>query len=122
MKSGTIAKHSARKSAATLAISECTISSSMASICNRAGWKKGGTRDKYIKHESAGDQFLGHTLCGLSSITKKFSISPPLFNPGQREIYEIDKSLQCNVVVSYSTTMFEVWCMCFAQVFYHNIF
>ena len=37
-----IGTHSARKGAATLAASGCTIAPSMASICNRAGWKLGG--------------------------------------------------------------------------------
>jgi len=53
---GVIGSHSARKGAATLAASGCTVSPSMASICTRAGWKLGGTRDKSIKFENAGDQ------------------------------------------------------------------
>ena len=48
----------------------------MASIYDRAGWKMGGTRDKYIKYESVGGQFLGRTLCGLNSLVKEFSTSP----------------------------------------------
>ena len=55
VKVGSIASHSARKGVATLAASGCTVSPSMASICNRARWKMGGTRDKYIKYESARD-------------------------------------------------------------------
>ena len=39
---GCIGTHSARKGAATLAASGCTIAPSMASICNRAGWKWSG--------------------------------------------------------------------------------
>jgi hypothetical protein len=76
VKVGSIGSHSARKGAATLAASGCTVSPSMASICNWAGWKIGGTRDKYIKYDSAGDQFLGRTLCGLNSLVKEFSTSP----------------------------------------------
>jgi hypothetical protein len=77
VKVGSIGLHSARKGAVTLAASGCTVSPSMASICNRTGWKMGGTRDKYIKYEAAGDQFLGQTLCGLDSLVKEFSVPPP---------------------------------------------
>jgi hypothetical protein len=42
VKVGTIGSHSARKGAATLAASGCTISPSMSSICNRAVIGPGG--------------------------------------------------------------------------------
>ena len=42
VKVGSIGTHSARKGAATLAASGCTVSPSMAAICNRAQWKMGG--------------------------------------------------------------------------------
>jgi hypothetical protein len=98
VKVGTIGSHSARKGAATLAASGCTVSLSMSSICNRAGWKMGGTRDKYIKYESAGDQFLGRTLCGLSSLVKEFSTSPPFFNLGASELASVDHFLWSHLV------------------------
>jgi hypothetical protein len=54
VKVSSIRSHSARKGATTLAASGCTVSPSMASICNHAGWKLGGTRDKYMKYKAAG--------------------------------------------------------------------
>jgi hypothetical protein len=80
VKVGTIGSHSARKGAVTLVASSYTVSPSMSSICNRAGWKMGGTRGKCIEYEAAGDQFLRRTLCGLNSLVKEFSTSPPFFD------------------------------------------
>lgn len=124
VKPGTIGTHSARKGAATYAASGCTICPSMSSICNRAGWKLGGTRDKYIKYEAAGDQFLGRTLCGLNSLTKEFSLSPPFFNMDEDELSGVDRLLMSFVAdgsVMIAPT-FEVLRMCFACVVYHNQF
>lgn len=124
VKPGTIGTHSARKGAATYAASGCTVCASMSAICNRAGWKLGGTRDKYIKYEGAGDQFLGRTLCGLNSLTKEFSMSPPFFNMNEEELDEVDRLLMSFVpdgsVIAVPT--FEVLRMCFACVVYHNGF
>jgi hypothetical protein len=55
----------------------------------------GGTRDKYIKYKLASDQFLGRTLCGLSSLVKEFSTSPPFFNLGASELASVDHFLWC---------------------------
>ena len=40
----------------------------------------GGTRDKYIKFENAGDQHLGRVLCGLNPLSVDFSLTPPFFD------------------------------------------
>jgi hypothetical protein len=124
VKPGTIGTHSARKGAATYAASGCTVCASMSAICNRAEWKLGGTRDKYIKYEAAGDQFLGRTLCGLNSLTKEFSMSPPFFNMNEQELDELDRLLMSFVadgsIIAVPT--FEVLRMCFACVVYHNRF
>ena len=110
VKVGTIGSHSARKGAATVAANGCTISPSMASICTRAGWTMGGTRDKYIKYESTGDQFLGRTLCGLNSLVKEFSTSPPFFNMTYDELVPIDYLIRNHIIGggACSTSMFEV--------------
>jgi Phosphoenolpyruvate-protein kinase (PTS system EI component in bacteria) len=126
VKPGTIRTHSARKGAATYAASGCTVSAStMSAICNRDGWKLGGTRNKYIKYEAAGDQFLGRTLCGLNSLTKEFSMSPPLFNMVEKELNELDRLLIPFVPDGSSITAvptFEVLQICFACVVYHKKF
>ncbi len=122
VKAGTIGTHSARKGAATIAASGCTVAPSMSSICNRAGWKMGGTRDKYIKYENAGDQFLGRTLTGLNSLDKEFSISPPFFHLPQQEMQSVDNLLRSHVVGASNccTKTFEVLRNCFASVVYHR--
>jgi hypothetical protein len=122
VKVGSIGSHSARKGAATLAASGCTVSPSMASICNRAGWKMGGTRDKYIKYEAAGDQFLGRTLCGLNSLVKEFSVSPPFFDMNASEVATIDGYMKSNTAggMQMGPKIFEVTRMCFASLVYHQ--
>ena len=60
-----IGSHSARKGAATYASAGTTCCPSIAAICNRAGWKMGGSRDKYIHSADASDQYLGRVLAGL---------------------------------------------------------
>ena len=119
---GTLGTHSARKGAATFAASGCTISPSMASICNRAGWKMGDTRDKYIKYEAAGDQFLGRTVCGTSSLTKEFAHSPPFFDSSPQEQTHIDEYIKKHLVGGrdIDEKLFAVVRMCFASVCYHH--
>lgn len=123
VKKESIGTHSARKGAATLAASGCTIAPSMSSICNRAGWKMGGTRDKYIKYESAGDQFLGRTLACLNSLTQEFSISPPFFHTlPDAQAEGIDTLLRSHIVGGSrcSSKLFELLRMCFASMIYHR--
>ena len=96
----------------------------MSSICNRAGWTIGGTRDKYIKYENAGDQFLGRTLAGLNSLKQEFSISPPFFHLEEKNKDNVDVLLRSNLVGGRrcSSAMFEVLQMCLASVIYHKNF
>ena len=72
--------HSLWKGSSTFAASGSTLTPSMASICNQAGWKMGGTRDKHIKFENAGDQYLGRTLTGLDLLSSEFGVTPPYFD------------------------------------------
>jgi hypothetical protein len=83
----------------------------------------GGTRDKYIKFENAGDQYLGRCLTGLNSLHKEFSISPPFFNTTvEAEKAGIDRLLRTHVVGGggISAPLFEVLRMCFASVVHHR--
>ena len=81
-----------------------------------------GARDKYIKFENAGDQFLGRTLAGLDSLSKNFSISPCFFHLTQAEMSAIDQLLHDNVVGAATCTSktFEVLRICFAALVYHR--
>jgi hypothetical protein len=84
----------------------------------------GGTRDKYIKYKAAGDQFLGRTLCGLNSLVKEFSTSPPFFDVNAGELASVDHYLRSNIVGGgrIGAKIFEVSQMCFASVVYHQVY
>ena len=40
----------------------------------------GGVEDRYLKRESAGDQYVGRCAAGLDQLSKRFSFSPPYFD------------------------------------------
>ena len=65
---------------ATFVASGCVVSPPMSAIYLRAGWSMGSVKDRYIHHESAGDQFVGQTVTGLSSLSTDFACSPPYFD------------------------------------------
>ena len=58
----------------------CTVLPPIVSICVRAGWVMGGVKDRYLKRESAGDQYVGRCAAGLDQLSKRFSVSPPYFD------------------------------------------
>ena len=116
------ASHSVRKGSSTYAASGCTVAPSMASICNRAGWKMGGTRDKYIKFENAGDQHLGRVLSGLNPLSIDFSLTPPFFDvENEMEMVEIDRFLRSRIENSenISDKTFTLVRYCFASLCFH---
>ena len=55
---GDLGTHSCRKGVATMVAAGCTVSPPIVSICVRAGWVMGGVKDRYLKRESAGDQYV----------------------------------------------------------------
>jgi integrase len=71
--------HSIRKGAATYCSNGTTAGVSFSAVCVRAGWSIGGTVDRYIHHESAGDQVCGRTVAGLDVASFHFAASPPHF-------------------------------------------
>jgi len=69
--------HSCRKGAITVVSIGCTVSPPIASICLRAGWTLGTTKDWCIHYNNkAGDQFCGRCVTGISSLKKEFATSP----------------------------------------------
>lgn len=72
--------HSERKGAASYTASGSTHCPSIISIHLRAGWVIGGVQDRYIRYESAGDFFVGRTVCGLPSDKPEFATLPPHFD------------------------------------------
>lgn len=74
-----IGVHSIRKGAATYASNISTSNATFAAVCHRAGWSMGGTKDRYLQFEAAGDQVVGRTVAGLEVHTFRFLVSPPHF-------------------------------------------
>ena len=77
---GGLGTHSCRKGVATMVAAGCTVSPPIVSICIRAGWVMGGVKDRYLKRESAGDQYVGRCAAGMDQLSKSFTISPPYFD------------------------------------------
>ena len=40
----------------------------------------GGVKDRYLKRESAGDQYVGRYDAGLDQLSKRLYVSPPYFD------------------------------------------
>ena len=68
--------HSIRKGSITIFATGCTVSPPMASICLRAGWSTIPIKDQYTHYKKVGDQFVGRSVTGISSLSKDFGISP----------------------------------------------
>ena len=48
----------------------------MDSIFLRSGWSMGPIKYLYIHYKKAGDQFVGRSVAGISSLSKDFGMSP----------------------------------------------
>ena len=121
---GSLGGHSVRKGAITLVASGCTVSLPMASICLRACWSMGPIKDRYIHYEKAGDQFVGRTVTGLSSLSKEFAISPVHWDWTDAPFTSKEKMmalLEENVVrkKDVSSPTFELLQFLFASLCYH---
>ena len=77
---GDLGTHSCRKGVGTMVAAGCTVSPPIVSICVRAGWAMGGVKDKYLKRENAGDQYVGRCASCLNQLEKSFGVSPPYFD------------------------------------------
>lgn len=91
--------HSTRKGVATGICSGCTMSPPIVSVCIRAGWTMGGVKDRYLKYEAAGDQFVGRCAACLDLLSKNFAVSPPYWDfstsgDGVRHLPEEEEELQ----------------------------
>lgn len=80
VREGDLGTHSCRKGVATMVAAGCTVSPPIVSICIRCGWVMGGVKDRYLKYEAAGDQYVGRCACGLDQLSKEFGISPVYFD------------------------------------------
>ena len=59
IEAGDLGTHLCRKGVTTMVGAGCTVYPPIVSLCVRSGWVIGGVKDKYLKHESAGDQYIG---------------------------------------------------------------
>lgn len=74
-----IGVHSIRKGSATYCCNGTASGASFAAVCVRAGWSMGGVKDRYLQHDSAGDQVVGRIVSGLDVTSHWYSLSPPHF-------------------------------------------
>ena len=118
-----IGSHSARKGAATYASAGTTCCPSMAAICNRAGWKMGGSRDKYIHSADASDQYLGRVLAGLPVMEIELSYTCYFFDSNSlEEKAAVLKWIKDAIPNSLNLGLLQWECIrnCIAGVIYHR--
>ena len=77
--------HSVRKGTATFACSGSTGRPSIVSVCLRCGWSLSGVQDRYIRYESADDEYLGRVIAGLPINEADFTVLPPHFHDPSNE-------------------------------------
>jgi hypothetical protein len=71
--------HSMRKGASTFVASGSTAFPPPTAVHLRAGWTLGGIQDTYFRYKSAGDMYVGRTVCGLPLDRAEFAILPTMF-------------------------------------------
>jgi hypothetical protein len=81
-----IGTHSMRKGAATYCSSGSTACPPAIAVHLRAGWALGGVQDRYLRHDSAGDMFVGRTVSGLPILKAEFATLPPRFQGGRDQV------------------------------------
>ena len=125
---GDFGTHSCRKGVIIMIASGCTVSPPIAPICIRAGWVIGGPKDKYVFHESAGDQYVGRCASCLSQLDKEFACSPPYFDFTALDTHDrITRKRQLRAFIAsrlhnYSEVTpkaLHLLTMCFASICYH---
>ena len=84
-KKGDLGTHSCRKGVATMVSSGCTVAPPMVSVCIRTGLVMGGVKDRYLKYESAGDQYVEQCTTGKNPLSKRFAALCPYFDVSSLE-------------------------------------
>ena len=77
---GNLGTHSSRKGVASMITGGCTVCPPIISICLRVGWSYGTVKERYLKYEAAGDQYVGRCASGANQMSKEFGSSPPYFD------------------------------------------
>ena len=123
--------HSIRKGAVTFVATGSTSCPPIASICIRANWAMPGVMNRYIKYESAGDQFVAKCVSGRSRMTKEFAASPPYFDFSEMD--PTTKATHKNEVTKWiksrmpegarsNDNVFSLFYACIASIGYHKEF
>ena len=58
---------------------DCRVSPLIDSVCIRFSWVMGRVKDKILKRESTGDQYVGQCDAGIDNLENKLYVSPPRF-------------------------------------------
>ena len=91
----------------------------------------GGVKDRYIKYEKAGDQFVGRAVSGLPILKKEFAVSQPFFDfteseneiEYERKTHEINNWVQARLPQNSSNeSVFYLLKNCVASLVYHRDF
>lgn len=85
----------------------------------------GGTWDKYIKFENAGNQHIGRVLSGLNPLSIDFSLTPPFFDTKtEQEMDQIDQFIRSRIANSeyISESTFNFVRYLFASLCFHRAF
>ncbi|OWZ06823.1 hypothetical protein PHMEG_00020873 [Phytophthora megakarya] len=75
-----------RKGTSTFFSSGSTACPPLVAVHLRAGWSIGGVQDRYLRHDTAGDLFVGRTVTGLSILQPEFAALPPRFEIGDEVV------------------------------------
>ncbi|ETL79786.1 hypothetical protein L917_19651 [Phytophthora nicotianae] len=110
-----IGTHSMRKGAATYCSSGSTACPPAIAVHLRAGWALGGVQDRYLRHDSAGDMFVGRTVSGLPILKAGFATLPPRFKGGRDQV-EVAKRI-CFRGLPRNVTLIAEYAL--ASIIYH---
>ena len=85
-----LGSHSIRKGAATYCCAGVHPTPPIVSVNLRAVWTVGRVKERYIKYENAGDEFVGRTLTGIPPTSCDFGISPVYLKQTTENSKDID--------------------------------
>jgi len=126
LEKGDLGTHSSRKGVASMVSGGCTVCPPIVSLCIRVGWVMGGVKDRYLKHESAGDQYVGQSATGKDPLLSTFAASPPYFDFShiQMEEERMERDRRINLFLKdrmpedTSPATVSIAKMCLASIFF----
>ena len=80
-----IGSHSIRKGAAMYCCADIHPGLPIVSVCLRAGWTIGRVKERSLKYENTGDEFVGLILTVIPLTNCKFGIPPVYFSCSQTD-------------------------------------